>query len=141
MTTAKIIRLAAIGALVAMAIAACGDTKSDEATDWQTPKLASGFANTGAGAAPVGYYKDAGDRVYLRGVLQSSNASPSDAKVFVLDEGFRPVYTHRFNVLFSLHEGDIVIWAAVEVSPDGVVSVSGANIETFSLDQVSFRTR
>ncbi|HWI21527.1 MAG TPA: hypothetical protein VNT22_02830 [Baekduia sp.] len=140
MPRARIIRLA-IGALAAMAVSACGIIKSDPASDWQTPKLASGFTNAGAGAAPVGYYKDASDRVYLRGVVQSTQASPSDAKVFVLDEGVRPVYTHRFNVLFSLHEGDIVIWAAVQVSPDGVVSVSGANIETFSLDQVSFRTR
>lgn len=141
---AAITQLLGIGALIAalVVVSGCGESSNDNGnSDWQTPTLASGFENIETGSAPVGYYEDADDRVFLRGVLRSSSASPSDETIFTLAEGFRPVYTHRFPVLFSIFEGDQIIFATVQVTPNGVVSVSGENIETFSLDTISFRTR
>lgn len=104
--------------------------------EWQTPVLEDGFTNRGDGYAPAGYYRDTSERVWLRGVVQTSTESFTDELLFRLAEGFRPIASHEF-IAFR---GPADIWALVSVAPDGAVTVSGAGVELVALDPVSFRT-
>lgn len=110
------------------------------AVPWRDAALANGFTNFDSGYAPAGFYIDPAGRVFLRGVVTVPLAgAPLD--IFVLPEGFRPVYRHAFVTGFPY--ADSVASAVVSVAIDGTVRLDeggpafGGGV---SLDPVSFRT-
>jgi hypothetical protein len=70
-------------------VAAVGDTQ------WTPPTLAGTWADAGGTYAPTGYWKDADNRVYLRGMVSGGSAS---SIIFTLPVDFRPPYDQRFTV-------------------------------------------
>lgn len=108
---------------------------------WTSPaSLLNGWTRftdgSGASYGPFGYYKDAGARVYLRGVIHGGQGSTD---IFVLPAGYRPQYTLILPCVTSPQP--TIPPAQAEIHPDGRIRIyrNGGNADLASLDGLSFR--
>jgi hypothetical protein len=77
---------------------------------WVAPTLLNNWENfsSGSNPTPVGYYKDALNRVHIRGEIQRINSSTGEV-VFNLNLGFRPQYNHIFPAISDDGAQSIII--------------------------------
>jgi hypothetical protein len=96
--------------------------------------LQDGWVNNGGFVAPVSFYKDREERVYLSGTMRNGNTN-AGIVLFVLPVGYRPA-AYEF---FSVHNNSTS--TQVRVESNGVVSLWGpANNNTgLCVSGVSFR--
>lgn len=106
--------------------------KADKAQEaWITPTLINGWEAYDTAIFPIGYYKDALGRVWLRGALKTGTAN---TVCFNLPAGYRPgkaaVFVSRTTLTTALG------W----VLPSGnVTAATGAYATYVALDGISFR--
>lgn len=106
---------------------------------WTAATLANGFVNQGGSYAPAAFYKDSYGHVRLRGrVAQGATLAP--VVMFVLPEGFRPVFRHEFpsSAVFA----DSVTRSLITVLTDGSVRLEWGDAGSgfpVNLDPVQFR--
>jgi hypothetical protein len=104
-------------------------------TDPFTAAALSNSWGQSAGAAPVGYRKDAAGIVWLRGAVDGTlGAGPGDA-CFTLPAGYRPAYNLRFP---SATEVPTLVASTVEVLTTGEVIPATAVVARQGLDGVAF---
>ncbi len=95
--------------------------------------FSSGWSNYGSGYEVAGYYRDAQDRVHLRGAIKSGTAGGST--VFTLPSGLRPANRLPFIVQSSTGTGS----GRVDVRSDGTVTVESVGSNALlSLNGISF---
>lgn len=92
--------------------------------------LIAPWADFGAPARPVSYYKDAAGFVHLQGLVKSGVLGTT---AFTLKAGYRPAGTLFLATVSNGAFGSLTITAAGDVVPG-----SGSNV-WFSLDSISFR--
>ena len=110
---------------------------------WKMADLKSGFGIYGGAYAPPGYCKDLMGFVHLRGLTVDGGLGP-DNPVFFLDEGYRPEYSHEFQVAnFVETDCKIIIEKTGKVWVETLSSywpqlVAGKSRPWISLDGVNF---
>ena len=57
---------------------------------WTAPTLLSGWVNLGAPYQPVGYFRDPGGFVHLRGTTSNAAGTAANVAIFTLPAGYRP---------------------------------------------------
>lgn len=106
------------------------------AESWIAPPLLNGWVNYGFPFTPVGYYKGAQDRVYLRGLVRFGVCGLA---IFELPAGYRPEF-----VTINTTIGESSITGRIDISPAGIVTPvpqggGGCTPGWMSLDGISFR--
>jgi hypothetical protein len=97
---------------------------------WTPPIFENSWVNVGSGNNPAGYYKDALNRVHLRGYIMSGTVGNA---AFTLPAGFRPEAAVISGVLSNGAIG------RVDVNASGtVVPASPSNNASVSLENISF---
>jgi hypothetical protein len=96
--------------------------------------LLNGWVNNGGVVAPVSFYKDREERVYLAGTMRNGIFA-ANTTLFILPVGYRPA----FSEFFSVHNNNTS--TQIRVDPNGVVSLWGpANNNTgLCVSSISFR--
>jgi hypothetical protein len=91
---------------------------SAPAPTWTAPTLLNSWVNFGGSQATAGYYKDAFNRVHLKGFIKDGTATIS-TPLFVLPAGYRPLENHIFAVRASDSTEALEESARVDVGSDG----------------------
>jgi len=94
---------------------------------WSTPTFQNGWINYDTVYNEAAYYRDASNRVYLRGLIRNGTGN-----IFTLPVGYRPVRQELFVVLTDTGVG------RVDVAANGVVLKNGGGNGWLSLDGISF---
>lgn len=102
--------------------------------EWQSPTFTNSWDNVGGSYYNAGYVKDAWNKVFLRGRIDTG---ASGSAAFTLPEEFRPNGTIQF-VCGGTAGGSPAV-AYVSITSSGVLTptISGAGIEV-SLDGICF---
>lgn len=100
---------------------------------WIAPTLQNSWTNIGGTDAVAGYYKDAHERIHLRGVI-TGGATTVGTTLLTLPAGYIPFDLLRFPILSNNALGRIDIESSGQVKISGVAA--GAWI---SLNGISFR--
>ena len=98
------------------------------------PDFAGTWENYGSTTAPVSFYKDQFNRVWLRGTCKDSTGSPPST-IFTLPEGYRP--SKELN--YSSIDGTGTPSARIKITAAGVVQCSAGNDSLIGLDGISWR--
>ncbi len=123
------------GSVAAPTVTTTAAGSSLVAEAWIAPTLLNSWVNFGGVTSPVGYYKDATGRVWLRGVLKSGTLNTS---AFTLPAGYRPAYDHNTegSDTATAQSGRCAVLATGGV----VLGNGGVGANTFfSIDGISFR--
>jgi hypothetical protein len=95
--------------------------------------LLNGWVNNGGVVAPVSFYKDREERVYLSGTMRNGSLS-AGFSLLQLPVGYRPAASE----FFSVHNNNTT--AQIRIDPNGAIVLWGpANNTGLSLSGVSFR--
>jgi len=101
------------------------------------PSFGSGWTNYNAGYNPVAFYRDAFNRVHLRGLVAVSGG-PASGTIFTLPDGYRPPYTE-----LRVQQGYSGGYVPCRIDVDTAGAVFLVNPSTIaswvSLDGLSFR--
>lgn len=102
--------------------------------EWQSPTFTNSWDNVGGSYYNAGYLKDAWNKVFLRGRIDTG---ASGSAAFTLPEEFRPNGTIQF--ICAGTAGGSPAVAYVSITSSGVLTptISGAGIEV-SLDGICF---
>jgi hypothetical protein len=97
--------------------------------------LSNGWSNYGLGFATAAYYKDKQGIVHLKGLVKNGTGT-----IFTLPEGYRTLFSLRFNVLNSDAYGQInIIGFNGGLTGIGEVNVVAGGNAFVSLNGISFR--
>ena len=96
--------------------------------------LLNGWVNNGGVVAPVSFYKDREERVYLSGTMRNGIFA-ANTTLFILPVGYRP----EFSEFFSVHNNNTS--TQIRVDSNGVVSLWGPanNNSGLCVSGISFR--
>ncbi len=97
----------------------------------KAPALVNSWANTGAGYAVAGFWKDEANTVHLKGTIASGTGT-----ICTLPVGFRPATIQRFSV--ESNNGAGYIMGVVQISSTGDVNMLAGNNVDLCLDGISF---
>lgn len=94
--------------------------------------FSNGWGFDAAWNVPPQYYKDAGGRVHLNGLIRRFGQPGNGEVAFTMPEGFRPAHDGHFAVDANLQHGMVKVQAA------GIVQIHSPMGLWVSLDGISY---
>lgn len=96
---------------------------------WQVPTFQNGWVNYDTTYNSAGYYKDANNRVYAKGLVKTGTAN---TVIFTFPAGYRPL---KRGIFVTVSNNAI---ARIDVLPNGEVKMESGSNAWISLETISF---